>query len=183
MGFQVKSIKEIASSHGLKTIRNWNISQILKKAYPKAIKKEKGWTLTVQGENYLSSKNYIKPIKLLNHQNTIKDLIENIQNEDTKNFLIESKNAIEYGLHRSAVVLTWIGAISLMQENVIKNNLNDFNHELIRRFPKAKKIKAKDDFSLIKEYDFLQICNRISLIGKNVKQELEHLQRSDKFPP
>jgi len=44
---------------------------------------------------------------------------------------------------------------------------------LQKRNPKHKQIKSLDDLATIKEYDFLQIICAISIIGKNVKQELE----------
>lgn len=171
---EVKEIKEIGINNGLNEIKKWNISQLLKKYYPKVIKAGNGWKITADGEKQLSNKGLLKRLPVKKNITALESLIGNIENKDIKEFLKEAKNAIEYGLYRSAVVLTWIGAMSLLQDYVIKNNLSDFNIELKKRFPQKKVIKSKDDFSLIKEYDFLQLIQSISIIGKNVKQELEH---------
>jgi hypothetical protein len=48
-----------------------------------------------------------------------------------------------------------------------------FNQEAKRRYSKWKEAKSTDDLALMQEYDFLQILAAISVIGKNVKQELE----------
>ena len=74
---------------------------------------------------------------------------------------------------RSAVVLSWVGAISLLYDHVVANNLSDFNTEAHRRNPKWKAAKNKDDLTRMKEHEFLQVLPAISVLGKSVKDELE----------
>ena len=57
--------------------------------------------------------------------------------------------------------------------SILNNHLTDFELELKKRKPKSKQIKTLDDLASLKEYDFLQITSSISVIGKNVRQELE----------
>jgi hypothetical protein len=43
----------------------------------------------------------------------------------------------------------------------------------LRRDTKWRAAKTVDDLSRMKEFDFLQVISSISIIGKNVKDELE----------
>lgn len=54
------------------------------------------------------------------------------------------------------------------------NKLSEFNAEARRRNPKWKNAITSDDIGLMKEDDFLDVLQAISLIGKNVKQELKN---------
>lgn len=74
---------------------------------------------------------------------------------------------------KSAVVFSWIGAISLLYEHVISVHLNAFNVEALRRNPKWVNAKNIDGLTRMGEYDFLQVLESISMIGKNTKNELE----------
>jgi hypothetical protein len=56
---------------------------------------------------------------------------------------------------------------------VVQHRLTDFNAEAVRRAPKRRKAKNQDDLSRMKEYDFLQVLEAQSILGKNVKTELE----------
>jgi len=91
----------------------------------------------------------------------------------TESFVTEAITCYEMGLHKAAVVLSWVGAVSILQEYIIQNKLAEFNAEARRRNLKWKDAKTRDDFGRMKEYDFLQILEGISVIGKSVKQELE----------
>lgn len=97
-----------------------------------------------------------------------------ISNPSTIQFVQEAIVCYENGLHRAAVIMSWVGAISLLQEFVISNHLADFNREALRRTPKWKPAKTTDDLGKMKEFDFLELLEAISVIGKNVKQELQH---------
>jgi hypothetical protein len=91
----------------------------------------------------------------------------------TSKFLEEAIICFEQRLYRAAVVMAWVGAISLLHEYVFVNHLVDFNTEALRRNPKWKPAKTTDDLSKMKEFDFLEVLEAISVIGKNVKQELQ----------
>jgi hypothetical protein len=96
-----------------------------------------------------------------------------IVNIATRSFVEESVKALEAKLYRSAIVLSWVGAISVLYDHVINNCLKDFNSEAARRDSRWKEAKTQDDLTRMKEYDFLQILASQSVIGKNVKEELE----------
>ena len=53
------------------------------------------------------------------------------------------------------------------------NKLAEFNAEALRRWPKWNAAKTGDELAVMKEADFLQVLQAISVIGKNVREELE----------
>jgi hypothetical protein len=55
----------------------------------------------------------------------------------------------------------------------VKEKLKEFNAEAVVRNPKWKHAKTTDDLGLMKEDAFLDVLQKISVIGKNVKQELK----------
>ncbi|MBI5683946.1 MAG: hypothetical protein HZC54_02600 [Verrucomicrobia bacterium] len=99
-----------------------------------------------------------------------------ITDQDTSAFLDEAIKSFEAGLYRAAVVLSWVGAMSLLQDEVFGRHLHAFNAEAQRRDADWRAAKAKDDLSRMKESDFLDIIGSppLSIIGKNVKEELKN---------
>jgi hypothetical protein len=103
---------------------------------------------------------------LRHHMTTVTD-------PQTKEFLDEALRCFEAGLYRAAVVLSWVGAVALLQDHVVSTRLTDFNAEATRRDKRWKAAKTRDDLSRLKEADFLHVLESISVIGKSVKHELE----------
>lgn len=169
----VSEIVAIAETHGLREVRKWNISQILSGASNMAVRLPNGWEVTDVGIKFLAEQGLVVPSPIKQHQTDLRKYAAVITSDNAKTFIEECILALEIGLLRSVVTLSWVGAISLLYEEVFSNHLTDFNTELQKRNPKHKQIKSSDDLATIKEYDFLQIINAISIVGKNVKQELE----------
>jgi len=170
----VKNILEIAIKNGLREIKKWNVSQILSGLKGFAIKLPEGWLITQDGkkalENYIEIQN--TPTQII--KPTLRKYADKINDEHVKQFVEEAIYALEGGLLRSAVVLSWVGAVSVLHQEIINNHLRGFNTEAQRRFPKWKNASNSDGLTNMKEYDFLQTISGISVIGKNVKNELEH---------
>ena len=169
-----KQIKQIAQAAGLQQIKKWNISAILGGSKGLAIRTPAGWELSPDGKSYVArvaGRLVVGPApttaaNLRRHLAGVSDpLIEA--------FAREAVTCHEMGLHRAAVVLAWVGAVSVLQEYVVQNKLPEFNAEARRRDKKWKAAKTRDDLGRMKEYDFLQVLESISVIGKSVKQELE----------
>lgn len=106
--------------------------------------------------------------------NNLKPHLLKIKNSDTRNFVEEAIDCLEMELYRSAVVMSWVGAVSILYDYVLENKLDDFNSEAKRRNPKWKIASTKDDLSLMKESDFLDVLASLSIIGKNVKEQLKN---------
>jgi hypothetical protein len=167
-------LKRLAFGHGLREVSKWNVSDILGKAKGLAISLKDGWVLTAKGKKELLSKNYIstQPV-IINEVADLKKHSLTIKNSQTKEFVDESIQCLENNLLRAAVVLSWVGAVSLLYDEVATNHLTNFNAEALRRDNKWKTAKNTDDLSKMKEADFLNVIEGLSIIGKNVKQELE----------
>jgi hypothetical protein len=98
---------------------------------------------------------------------------DKITNLNVQSFVLEAVGCFESGYYRAAVILSWVGAVSVLYEHVIANKLTDFNTEAARRNAKWRAATNSNDLARMDEHDFLQILAAISVIGKSVKDELE----------
>jgi hypothetical protein len=180
LGIQVGSpktiaeITNIAKSAGLTKAKNWNISSYLSKSKGLAIRTDSGWELTSEGKKrvaILTGSLTTAPIPQV--ASTLRSHLSKIINTDTAAFLDEAIRCYEAKLYRAAVVLSWVGALSALYDHVIAHKITEFNSEASRRDATWRTAKKKDDLARMKEHDFLQVLNAISVIGKNVKDELE----------
>lgn len=170
-----KTIQEVASANGLRECQKWNVSDILSKAKPYAISTDDGWSITVKGKDYLKAKKIVSEKKSVvkNDIDDIRQLLPKIKNPDTVSFLEEAIACLETNQKRAAVVFSWVGAISILHDHVINHHLAAFNTEAFKRDSKWKTAKNSDDLGKMKEHEFLNILEAISVLGKNVKQELQ----------
>ena len=170
----VAAIKRIARIAGLKIPTEWNISQILSRTKGLAIRVVEGWELTSDGKNHvhaLVARFCNEP--LVKVSVSLNKHLKRIKNPEIRVFVDESINCFERGFYRAAVVLSWVGAVAILYDHVLLHKLSDFNAEANRRNPKWKPAKSFDDLAEMKEHDFLDILQAISVIGKTVKQELQ----------
>jgi hypothetical protein len=171
----IAGLKSIAIENGLRECAKWNIADILGKSKGFAIKTKEGWSLTTKGVAYLISENLITERKSIS-QTAVDDLrmhLSAIKDANTKEYLEEAVSCLEAGQNRAAIVFSWVGAISILHLYVVNNKLIDFNAEATRRDSKWKTAKTTDEIGLMKEAVFLDVLQSISVIGKNVKQELQ----------
>src|SRR5574340_1182363 len=176
---EVVKIKKIGRQAGLTEIQRWNVSDVLGHSKGYAIRLPEGWALTTAGKEYIRKLDVFpqkKSKKVIHVATSLRDTLIKITNLDTVAFLYEAISTFEAGSYRSAVVLSWVGAVSLLQDQILQHHLSAFNAEATRKDARWKDAKVKDDFSRMKEYDFLDILGAppISLIGKNVKEELKN---------
>lgn len=171
----VASITKLLVNSGERNAKVWNVATILNRAKRLAIKIGREWELTELGINKISELGVLVSSQASQKiASDLRKIVEQkIQSETTKNFVLEAIGCHESSHHRAAVVLSWIGAASLLYEYVFKNNLTEFNAEAKRRDAKWRDAKSVDDFTKMKEHDFLQVTHAISVIGKSVKTELE----------
>jgi hypothetical protein len=168
-------ICEIGKQAGWSGVASGTVATSLSRAKGLAIRTPTGWKLTEDGEAHVRSmagtRQATKPagaaVALRKH-------LANIKDADTLAFVEEAVRCYEHGLLRSAVVMSWVGAMSMLYRYIVANKLAEFNGEATRRNAKWKPAVTTDDLALMKEYDFLQVLQAISVIGKSVKTELEH---------
>ena len=170
----VKEVKALAQGAGLRAVTRWNVSSILSASKGLAIRTESGWELTRQGQERIA--NLAGPLvngSVNTVASSLRTHLSSIEDPMTSSFVEEGIHCFENRLFRSAVVLSWSGGISILQEYILRRCLDNFNAEAKRRDAKWKHAKNRDDLSRMKEYDFLQILEAISILGKGVKRELE----------
>lgn len=175
----VTAIKKLGRNAGFTEIQKWNVSSILGRAKGFAIRLPGGWSATSGGREYIQQLGLLpakKSRKVLHVAASLRQETQRIADPETMSFVEESIACFETGLFRSAVVLSWVGAMSLLQDQIIKHNLSTFNAEAQKKHADWKNAKLKDDLSRLKESEFLDIIGSppISLVGKNVKEELKN---------
>lgn len=171
---EVAQIRTYAVEAGVTEAKKWNVSDVLSRAKRLAIRTRDGWELTSEGRKKVAELSgafsaVVSPrvaASLRHHLSAIAD-------DETREFVEEAVRCFEARLYRAAIVLAWVGAVALLQDHVLKHQLAPFNAEALRRDPKWKAAKTRDDLARMKEYEFLQHLEGISAIGKSVKGELE----------
>jgi hypothetical protein len=177
MARQESDIRQMAINAGVVNAKKLNIAEYLGRARARgfAIKVPDGWELTRPGREHIASlpkataaeEVQPEPIKKLrNHLSSIKSDV-------ARAFVEEAVKCAESKLYRSAVVLSWAGAVSVLHDHVIGHRLAEFNAEALKRWPKWKDATTSDELAVMKEFDFLQVLQTISIIGKNIREELE----------
>ncbi|MEE9162424.1 MAG: hypothetical protein V3U35_05575 [Candidatus Neomarinimicrobiota bacterium] len=171
----VGEIRALAEGAGFRKVKKWNISDILTRAPGLAIHTGSGWELTEAGKMHVANVAGVQFTGAVARRTSsnLRRYLGNIPNRATRAFVDEAIVCFEMKQYRAAVVFSWIGAVAVLYEHVLNNSLRDFNIEAQRRHPSWKTAKSFDDLALMGEYDFLQVLQSISVLGKSVKQQLE----------
>lgn len=171
----IKQIRDLAEGAGVKGAKNMNLSGLLSSSKAKAFKTPAGWELTVEGKEHvvLLASSAIAESPAAKEAQTLRALLPTLKSDETRAFLSEAVVCAEQSLFRAAVVLSWVGAISLLYDHVVATHLSAFNAEATKRDSKWKSAVTSDDLGRMKESVFLEVIGSLGIIGKNVKQELE----------
>lgn len=168
-------IRALAISAGVPAAKSWDVSAILGGSRGRAIRTPSGWELGATGkkriEEILPSIASAKPHATV--ASSVRTAVAKLSNQDSKAFVEQSVQCFEAGFFRAAVVLSWVGAVALLYDHVVAKQLPAFNAEALRRDTKWRQANTADDLARMKEHDFLQVIEAISVIGKSVKTELE----------
>ena len=164
---------------GLPGIKSANISRDLARTAGLAIRTTDGWELTDAGQLHVDELlGRVGRVSLSSVTvRALREHVARLTNTETRSFVEEAVECVGGRLYRAAVVLSWVGAISKLHEHVFSQHLIAFNAEAQRRDAKRRPAKSVDDLGKVSEYDFLQIAEHLSIIGKNVKAELEDCLR------
>ena len=169
---KVREIRTLAIDSGSRKAKDWNISRYLSSANGLAIRILDGWKLTANGKTHVQGIAKINPVKT-NVAADLRSYLSQIKDRDIANFVEEAVTCYEANLHRAAIILAWVGAMSVLYKHIVDNDLHSFNTEALRRNAKWKLAKTIDDLSgRMKESEFLDILDAISVIGKNTKSAL-----------
>lgn len=173
-----RDVEALAAGAGLRAVKRWNVSDILAGSKGLAANTDDGWRLSAAGIEHIRKlagpRLSVAPPPLAL---TLRGHLSRIKQPHLAEFVEEAIKCFEARLYRSAVVLSWVGALALLYDYVVANELAAFNAEATRRTANSKNpwkpAKTADDLALMKEHEFLQVIEHISVIGKTVKQELE----------
>lgn len=166
----VKKITEIGIHCGYPQIKKLNVSSILSRQKGLVVRSPNGWELTTKGQAHIKS---LIGGSAAIISNSLRTSMHSIHNSDTKKFVEEAVLCFEAHLYRAAVVLSWVGAVSVLYNHVLTNHKQTFNTMATNKNPKWKHANTIDDLARMKESDFLDVCESSSIIGKSVKQELQ----------
>ncbi len=166
-------LKEIATANGAREVKKWNIASIFSRGRELVVNTDKGWRLTTKGQEsliHIEGVEFSAPEKI---SRSLRLHLVKLNSGAEKDFIEEAVRCFEHRLFRAAVVLSWVGAVAVLYDYVVKRKLSDYNAEAMKKNPKHKQVVTKDDLARTKESDFLDVIEAISVIGKSVKTELK----------
>ena len=172
---QVKEIQGLAVDAGVLEAKRWNISESLSRTNKLAIRIKHGWVLSQNGKSYVSdlAKDFIQGYQI-KVASKLRESLAKVSDKNIASFVEEAIICYERSLYRAAVVFSWVGAVAILYDYVVRNKIAEFNAEATRRDPKWKNALTADDLTRMKENDFLDVLEAISVIGKSTKQELKN---------
>lgn len=154
-------------------MKKWNVSALLGASKGKAIR-TMGWELTEVGKMHLRNLGVasISPAAMQVAVD-LRSLLAKVTDSQTREFVEEAIKCHEAELYRSAIVMSWLGAMDVLQKYVHANRLAAFSAEATRVNAKWKSAVSQDDSGKMGEGDFLDRIEALSIIGKNVKAQLK----------
>jgi hypothetical protein len=172
---QVADIRARSKAAGFSPVKKWNISSILAKTKGLALNTPAGWELSDAGKQHLKTTLGLGKISpaAVKVATDLRSLLKKVNDSETRAFVEEAVQCYELEFYRSAVVMSWLAAVYVLKKEVHQRHLAAFNTEARRVDAKWKPAKTTDDIGLMKESDFLDRLVAISMIGKNVKDELQ----------
>ncbi len=105
---------------------------------------------------------------------TLRGLLPKINSAEQKAFLEEAISCFEIKCCRAAILMSWLLAMDVLYMCVLTNHIVDFN-AAVQTHGKYKKIKfdKKEDFSDIKESDFIELLRVSRIISGDIKKILD----------
>ena len=105
----------------------------------------------------------------------LRELISKVKSKEQQMFLEEAIKCFETKCYRASIIMTWLLSIDVIYEYVLQpSNLLLFNNA-IQSHGKYKKItiNKKDDFSDLKETDFIELLRVAKLISNDIRKILD----------
>ena len=169
---QIADINRVASEAGLRNTSRWNPSAVLARSNGLAIRTDDGWELTAHGLRRLHEIGLVvRPAAKVAYD--LRAELRNVSDPNVRAFADEAIECHEAGLYRSAIVMSWMAAVGVLHHYVHAHHLQKFNDEAKRVNPRWKTAITAEELGNMKEADFLDRLVGISLIGRNVKNELK----------
>jgi hypothetical protein len=172
----IQKLKERCAEAGLRKLARMNLSDILRSANGFVARTPKGWELQQLGISRVRVVAQAADLNLVvtNSSQSLRGHADSVTDPLTKSFVMEAITCFEAHQYRAAVVFSWAGTVALLHKYVFAHKLLEFNAEAARRDAKWKTAKQQDDLGRMKEHDFLDVCEALAVIGKNVKLLLQN---------
>ena len=169
------TVRAGAVSMGRPEVQRWNVSRDLRKLKSMVVAGRGCYSLTSKGRH--AAETLVANLEgVPSHVEVVSDLealLDQMRAGPAREFASEAVRAHRYGLHRAAVVMSWVGAVAILHQLVVDTRLADFNAEAARRNSRWKVARDADGLGKMKEGDFLDVIETLGLVGKNVKAELK----------
>ena len=109
-----------------------------------------------------------------NVSGVLRGLLPKVGSSEQKVFLEEAISCFEIKSYRAAIIMSWLLSIDTLYDHIVQNRLDDFN-TAIQMHGKYKKltIKKKDNFSDIKESDFIELLRVSKIISNDTRKILD----------
>ena len=173
--FTTTDIKEEFDAQKLRQPSNVSseLSKLSSSKPPTILKDKKGWTF------HRTAKKELDEIYLgTTHKRaisiTLRDLLKDITGKEQQLFLEEAITCFEVKAFRASIIMTWLLALDVLYEYILTKKLTDIN-AAITAHGKYKKIQVtkKDDFTDIKESDFIELCRVGKIITSDIRKILD----------
>jgi hypothetical protein len=127
----------------------------------------------VRRQNIISVK-LLTPVNKMALEN-LKLIKSQIRISEEADFYKEVIKCYEVGAFRSAIVMMWNLTINHMFDYVLKHKLSEYNTALTNKFgKKAKLVSTKEDFSIYRESEIIEILKSSRIIDKNIRKILDN---------
>lgn len=172
----VRKIKDRCVAVGLPKLAKKNISDILASSKGAVALTPAGWELQEPGIIRVREIARAANVSLVVTHTThsLRGHADSIIDPLTKSLVMESIQCFEAHQFRAAIVFSWESAVAALHKHVFTTKLAELNAEATRREPKWRIAKQQDDLGRMGEYDFLNVCEAIGVIGMNVRQLLQN---------
>lgn len=104
---------------------------------------------------------------------TLESKLGQLSDKYVRSFVQEAIDCLKRGHRRAAVVLSWIGAVAVLQHHVAAKCMAEFNADARSNGLLKRDARSTSDFSRVKEADFLDSAERIGILSNAVKKELK----------
>ncbi|HEY2033402.1 MAG TPA: hypothetical protein VGH02_06905 [Rhizomicrobium sp.] len=177
-GLTTAEMRKLFASYGRGTA-SWNFSSITARLADdqKIVLLDRRWTLLEKGAEAVFELGAMKKTATIKAISGLRDFTNKLSDKILRDFVDEAIGCLEHNHYRSAIVLSWSGAVWILQQHVLNKHLKNFNKAGSSRFPDFKQVKNSESFGRIQERDFIQLLEDIHVIGKSLKGIL--IQRLD----
>jgi hypothetical protein len=135
-----------------------------------------GWTVTEACKKRLADRKLINPAGVLTPvTEALERYLTDVHDPERARFVEEAIQCVKNKAYRSAIVLTWVGAVYLLYQYVLKDKRAEFNQEGHRRFQKAGWTNVTNIDGLataVNESTFLSMLEHIGILTKAEQKEL-----------